>query len=128
MNIAEQIQKVAVNTFLAILPASADDNAAFRMLLTVKVGDEVKPLLLIGNVHGKIEDGHVLAVLNPDKELCEQFIAGVAYTHGILKEIVAKRCDLAILFWIDAYMKVNPVKVYTKYQAKESKPSKFVVK
>jgi hypothetical protein len=127
MNITEQIKQVAVNTFLAILPASGDDNAAFRMLMTVKVGDEVKPLLLIGNVHGKIEDGHILAALNPDKELCERFVAGVAYTHGILKEIVAKRCDLAILFWIDAYMKVNPVKVYTKYEAKKAMPSKFVV-
>ena len=127
MDITEQIKQVAVNTFLAILPASADDDAAFRMLLTVKIGGEVKPLLLLGNVHGKIEDGHVLAVLNPDKELCEQFVAGVAYTHGILKEIVAKRCDLAMLFWIDSYMKVNPVKVYTKYQAKLAMPSKFKV-
>ncbi len=58
MNITEQIQQVAVNTFLAIMPSSADDNGAFRMLMTAKVGDEVKPLLLIGNIHGRVEDGH----------------------------------------------------------------------
>lgn len=128
MDITKQIQQTAVNAFLAFLPASAADNGVFRVLLTAKVDDEVKPLLLIGNAHCRVEDGHCLAVLNPDRELCDRLVAGCAYTHGILKEIVAKRCDLALFVWIDAYMKASPVKVVTKYQAKEAKPAKFVVR
>jgi hypothetical protein len=128
MNTVEQLKEVAVNTFLAMLPASADDNSAFRVLLTTKVDGEVKPLLLIGNAHGAVEDGHCLAVLNPDPALCERLVAGCAYTHGILRELVAMRCDLAMFFQIDAYKKVKPVKLVTKYQAEEAKPAKFAVR
>jgi hypothetical protein len=128
MDIAKKIQEVAVKTFLAIMPASADDDGAFRMLMTVKVDDEMKPLLLIGNAHGRVEDGHCLAVLNPDPDLCTRLVAGCAYTHGILREIVSTHCDLALFLWIDAYQKVKPVKVFTKYQAEAAMPAKFEVR
>jgi hypothetical protein len=128
MDIAKQIQEVAVNTFRAILPASAGDDGTFRVLLTAKVGDEVKPLLLIGNAHSRVEDGHVLAVLNPDKAVCERLAAGCAYSKPILKKIVEKRCDLALDICVDAYTKVNPVKVFTKYQAESPNPAKFTVR
>ena len=128
MNITEQIQQVAVNAFLAILPASADDDGTFRVLMTAKVNGEIKPLLLIGNAHSRVEDGHVMAVLNPDKELCDELVAGCAYSSGLLKEIAGKRCDLLLDVWVDAYMKVNPAKLMTKYQAKVATPGRFKVK
>ena len=66
MNNIEQIKQVAVSTFLAILKNNAGDNGKFRMLITTKIGDEIKPLLLIGTAHSRVEDGHVRAVLKPD--------------------------------------------------------------
>ena len=50
MNNIEEIEQVAVSTFLAILKNNAGDNGKFRMLITTKIGDEIKPLLLIGTV------------------------------------------------------------------------------
>ena len=125
MNNIEQIKQVAVSTFLAILKNNAGDNGKFRMLLTVKVGDEIKPLLLIGTAHSRVEDGHVLAVLNPDSELCDT-LSSSGYYSSLLKEVVGKRCDAALGLWIDAYKKDDAC-VTGKYLSKTAKPAKFAV-
>lgn len=125
MNNIEQIKQVAVSTFLAILKNNAGDNGKFRMLLTVKVGDEIKPMLLLGTAHSRVEDGHVLAVLNPDRELCDT-LSSSGYDSSLLKEVVRKGCDAALGLWIDAYQP-DSVTVTGKYLAQESKPSKFAV-
>lgn len=127
MNIAKQIERIAVTTFLAILRASTENRSGFRILITTTAGGEMKPLLMIGSAHGGIEDGHVVAVLNPDKELCDELQACCGYTPFILKEIVAKRCDMMLHVGVSAY-KSNPIDFVTMYQAQEVKPAKFLVR
>lgn len=68
MDIVEQVKKTAVSSFHNILRASADHNGRFRMVMTTRTGGAEKPLLIVGNAHGIVEDGHCIAVLNPDKE------------------------------------------------------------
>lgn len=125
MNVVETVKQVAVRTFLNALADAPDSNGTFKMLRSVKVGDTVKPLLLVGNAHGKHEDGHCIAVLNPDECLLDQIKAGVGYNH-MLKWIVAKKCDLAIDVWVDAY-KENGISFISKYKARKQQPAKFVV-
>jgi hypothetical protein len=127
MNTAKHLQQIAVNTFLAILRASDQDHSGFRILITMTVDGEMKPLLMIGTAHGGIEDGHVVAVLNPDQDLCDELQACCGYTPFILKEIVAKRCDMMVHIGVSAY-RVNPVDYVTKYQAQVIKPAKFLVR
>ena len=127
MNIAKQIEQIAVNTFLVILRASTENNSGFRILITTTVDGEMKPLLMIGSAHGGVEDGHVVAVLNPDKELCDELQACCGYTPFILKEIVAKRCDMMVHVGVSAY-RDKPVDYVTTYQAQVIKPAKFLVR
>lgn len=127
MSILKQIEQVAVNTFLATLPATTENSSGFKMLITTTVDGGAKPLLLVGTVHGNIEDGHVIAILNPDTDLCDQIKACCGYTPFILKEIVAKRCDMMVDVGISAY-RDKPVDYVTTYQAREAKPAKFLVK
>lgn len=126
MDTAKQIEKVAISTFLATLTATTANSSGFRILITTTIDGSAKPLLMIGTVHGSIEDGHVIAILNPDIELCDQIKACCGYTPFILKEIVAKRCDMMVDVGISAY-KSKPVNYVTTYQAREPKPAKFLV-
>ena len=126
MNTVEQVKQAAVRHFLGVLPSSAGDNGMFRSMSTMHVGGENKPLLLVGNAHSRVEDGHCIAILNPDQELIDKIHAGCAYSSAILKEIVAKRCDLALDVWIDAY-KADGIYLGPVYKSRNPKPAKFVV-
>lgn len=126
MDIVEQIKQTAVNHFLGVLNSSADHNAPFRSLVTTKVGDSIKPLLLIGTAHSKVEDGHCMAFLNPDESLVNELTAGCGYGRMHLKEIVAKRCDLMLDVWIDAYRE-DGVTITSQYKARNAQPAKFAV-
>ena len=128
MNIVEQVKQTAVSSFHNILRASAHHNGRFRMVLTTRAGDTDKPLLIVGNAHGVVEDGHCIAILNPDKELADLIRPGCAYGVGGLKEIVSKRCDLALDLWIDAYKgPEHAVSVIARYKSRKPQPAKFVV-
>jgi hypothetical protein len=127
MNAAQQLKQIAVTTFRAILRASTENSSGFRILITTTVDGEMKPLLMIGSAHGGIEDGHVVAVLNPDKELCDELQACCGYTPFILKEIVAKRCDMMVHVGVSAY-RDKQVDYVTTYQAQKIKPAKFLVR
>ncbi len=125
MTIAEQLQKIAVDFFLCILPHSAGDEGIFKALITVKVGGEVKPALLIGNAHSKYEDGHCTIILNPDEDLVDNIHPS---TSGVpdFRERFSKRCDAVVSVWIDAYKK-DGVSLGQKYISRTFKPAKFVV-
>ena len=125
MSASAQVEKIAVNLWNNALSVSPDDNGPFKMLVSMKTGDSTKPLLLIGNVHGRIQDGYCIAVLNPDKSLCDELVPS-AYGHKLLTEIVAKRCDLMVNIWIDAY-KDKPVSSVRRYTTQKAQPSKFAV-
>lgn len=125
MNNVEQVKQVAVNTWGAALKVSPT-NGTFRTFVTFKTAEGDKPLMLLGITHGKFEDGHCYAVLNPDPDLCDELVAGCSYDSFGLKERVAKRCDLALDVWIDAY-KDNQSSLTTKYVSRSIQPAKFVV-
>jgi len=128
MNVVEQVKQTAVSSFRNILRASAHHNGRFRMVLTTRTGDDDKPLLIVGNAHGVVEDGHCIAIQNPDKDLADLIRPGCAYGIGGLKEIVSKRCDLALDLWIDAYKEPeHAVSIVARYKARNPQPAKFVV-
>ena len=126
MNSVEQVKKVAISIWGAALKVSPE-KGTFRTFVTFKTADGDKPLMLIGTTHSEFEDGHCYAVLNPDEDLCNDLIAGCGYDSFGLKERVAKRCDLALDVWIDAY-KDNKSSLTTVYRARECKPAKFAVR
>lgn len=97
-----QLTTVAESLFRTILRVSAEENGIFRALLTVNLDGTPKPLLVVGSVHPRIEDGECIAVLNPTRDLSEELRGGVAYGGGI-REIVQGRCDAMVNLWIDAY-------------------------
>ncbi len=125
MHITEQLRKIAVDFFLCILPHSAGDNGIFKALLTVNVGGEDKPALVIGNAHSRYEDGHCTIILNPDKDLVDNIRPS---TSGIpcFSHRLSRRCDAAVFVGIDAYKK-DDVSPGQKYVSRTFKPAKFVV-
>lgn len=122
-----EIKEIAVNVFSTLLRVSADHDGTFRLLLTVQVGEFTKPLLILGNAHRKIEDGHCIAILNPDNDVLDQVIAGCAYMGSSLKDVIQGKCDAMIELWIDAYKK-DGVSEISKYQSRSPQPPKFNIK
>jgi hypothetical protein len=127
MNIKAQIQQAAVKFFLGILHSSAGDQAPFKALITVEIDGELKPLLLVGTAHSRVEDGSCIAVLNPDRELVGILSGSYGGNATVFREVVAKRCDLAMTLWIEAY-KDNRVIVGARYRNKTPSPAKFSVR
>ena len=125
-DLVERVTAIAVTHFLAAVSASADHQAPFKFLLTIQVGDEHKPLLLVGTAHGVVEDGSIIAVLNPDGDLVEKLSGSWGCNSAVLREAVAKKCDLALSMWIDAY-RPDGVCLSTRYVARETMPAKFAV-
>lgn len=123
----QQLTDIAVGIFRPVLSVSAESGGTFRILITARVNGEEKPLLLIGNAHSRIEDGHVIAVLNPDAAIVEKLIAGCAYSASLLKSEVAGKCDGMVHLWIDAY-KNDGVSEISRYKAKTPKPPKFEIR
>ncbi|MGE0086574.1 MAG: hypothetical protein AB7S75_19375 [Desulfococcaceae bacterium] len=83
--------------------------------------------LIVGNAHREVEDGHCIAIINPDESLLTQVVAGCAYTGDTLKNIVKGKCDLMIEIWIDVYKK-DGVSEISRYQSRNMEPAKFTVK
>lgn len=125
MDIIEQVKQMAVGYLKGVMTIGPDDDATFRMLITATVGGEVKPLLLLGNGHRKFDDGHCIAILNPDAELVDSLGAGCGYSGFNLKEIVAKRCDVMLDVWVVGETRTT---IGSRYKAHNFRPAKFVVR
>lgn len=117
---------IGVGIFRAALAGSADHAAPFRMLQTTQVGGESKPLLVVGTAHGYVEDGSVLVVLNPEKELVEQLRGSSGANPAIFRETVQKRCDAAVSLWIDAYRRDGVIES-ASYLSRTPAPARFSV-
>lgn len=126
MEIQTQVQHAAVQFFLGVLYSSAGDQAPFKAVITVEIKGEKKPLLLAGTAHNRVEDGSCIAILNPDPELIEMLHGGWGVNTYALKEVIAKRCDFALVLWIEAY-KDNRVVVGARYRNRTPSPAKFKV-
>lgn len=125
----DQLQETVTSLFLAVLKVSADHQGTFRLIVTANVDGEKKPLLVVGNAHKHVEDGHVIGVLNPVEEIVHstKVAAGVTYSGGLLKEIVAGKCDAMVELWVDAY-KNDKVARISSYISRKKQPAKFKVR
>ena len=125
MDIIEQLKQMAVGYLKGVMAIGSDDDATFRMLITATVGGEVKPVLLLGNAHRKFDDGHCIAILNPDAELVDKLGAGCGCSGLNLKDMVTKRCDVMLDVWIQGDMRST---IGCRYRAQYFMPVKFVVR
>jgi hypothetical protein len=129
----DEVQKIAVEVFKSVLRVSggepkSGDHGLFNMMLTTRINGEVKPLLLKGNAHHEIEDGHCIAILNPDPSLSKEVKAGMAYPGDTLKKIVEGRCDYMVDLWIDAYKPDDrQVGEVSSYKSRTPSAAKFKV-
>lgn len=65
----DQLQETVTSLFLAVLKVSADHQGTFRLIVTANVDGEEKPLLVVGNAHRHVEDGHVIGVSTRSRRL-----------------------------------------------------------
>lgn len=108
----DALAAVAVDVLDALIKHAGDGRGPFRCLTTMFMGSDAVPVLMVGTADGKIEDGEVIAILNPAEDLLERFQAGVGYHGPLLKEIVSGKCDAMVHVWLDAYSK-SPTRAKT---------------
>lgn len=125
MELIEQIKQLAAGYCRAAMAIGPDDNGTFRMLSTIDVAGEAKPLLLLGNAHRKYDDGHCIAILNPDAGLADKLVAGCGYNGIHLKEMVTRRCDVMLDVWIQGDSRAT---IGSKYKAHNFRAAQFEVK
>jgi hypothetical protein len=126
MNIVQNVQHTALSTTLALLPVSGSESP-LRALVSLNAGGEVKPLMLVGNLHAGYEDGYVIAILNPDPSLVDEVKPGVAIPTFLLNERVRKRCDLALMIVLNG-PKASEASVIRCYTSRTPQPAKFAVR
>jgi hypothetical protein len=126
-SLVERVKFIAVKHFIAVLGSSADHQAPFKSLITIDIEGKHMRLLLTGTAHGVVEDGSIIAVLNPDQELVDKLSGGWGCNSAIFREAVAKKCDLALNIWVDAY-KPNGVCLITQYVSREPRPDAGLVR
>lgn len=125
MELIDQITQLAVGYCRAAMATGPDDNGTFRMLSTIHVAGEAKPLLLLGNANRKYDDGHCIAILNPDAALVDKLGAGTGYNGTHLKEMVTKRCDVMLDVWVVGETRTT---IGSKYKAHNFRAANFVVR
>lgn len=126
MTLVDQVQKSAAGFLQSVSLMNTGPQAPFKILISVTVDGEAKPLLLVGNVHSDYRDGFAVAVLNPDPDLLDLFQAGVGYGKWAIREFVAQRCDLALLVWIIG-SDDETGSVRRCYRARSPQPAKFAI-
>jgi len=125
-NLVDNLVQAASGIFLATMKYS-EHSGAFRGLFTLNISGTPKPVLVVGTAHGvPNEDGGFIAVLNPDHELAERLHVNCSYAGGLLKEIVAGKCDAMVEVWIETYRN-DKTKVLSKYLARTQSDAKFKV-
>ena len=65
-------------------------------MTTTEIGGEAKPVPVVGNAHAHFDDGHVIAVLNPDKSLADEIKLSIAYGSTNLKGMARGRCEALV--------------------------------
>lgn len=125
----EKVEKVASSLYLCALRSSANESVMFRNLIDFHVDGCKKPLLVLGHAHPSHGDGSCIAILNPDESLVSEIIPGCGYSSSILKEIVTRKCDLALSLWINTDDRRNIWRMIhgTRYKRRESPPAKFTL-
>ena len=94
----DQLKKmfdVATGVMNGVFISMGKPDVYFKKTIELEEGGE-KNLLVVGSVHREYDDGHCVAVLNPDPALVEQLNGGVGYTEPILKDLVVGRCKAMV--------------------------------
>ena len=123
----EKIQEIVLSHMLSSLKNSKAKATATRLITMIDIALVSKPLLIVGTSYQPYEDGHYIAVLNPDESIINKIIAGCSYGGRTLNEIVSGKCDFMLDLSIVVY-KNTRITVANKYQSRSPKPPKFVVK
>lgn len=124
ITLSDKVEKAATNLYLCALESSAQSESTFRMLINIDFDGSIKPLLVAGRAFKSRDEGHLIAVLNPDKNLLNKIIPGCGYGNLILKEIVQGKCDLALALWINTNIDLN-VSRSTQYKSRKPSPARF---
>ena len=129
----EELKRITETVFRSVLSVSAAQGGTFRLLITARVGEAEKPLLMVGNAHSEGEEGHVIAVFNPDEDLMVQVLAGIIYDSSFLipgntslKELVKGKCDAMIHLQMDTDTN-NGVREISSYESRTPKAAKFKI-
>lgn len=122
----EELKEVVTGVFRSILSVSADTCGTFRLLITANISGTAKPLLIVGNAHKHFEDGHAIAILNPDELLLGDVAAGTGYLPtNLLRQIVKDKCDAMLELWITTSTVADGARPYF---ARAFKPAKFSIR
>lgn len=122
----QKITDITKQVFDSILKVSAGTSGKFKLIVMAKFEDEVKPILIIGNAHSDIEDGHSITIVNPEQSLTSELIPGCSYPKDLLKKIVQGRCDAMVELFTETY-KTEPPTELSSYFAKNPQPARFTV-
>lgn len=101
----DALRTAAVSMLDALIATAGQGPSPFRCMTTIHLDAAATPVLMVGTANGGVEDGEAIVLLNPDQDLLERLRPGVAYSGGLLKEIVSGKCDTMLHVWLDAYVK-----------------------
>lgn len=122
----KEVERLALEYMSMVIKTSGLADSLFRSVLEINFDGETKPLLLVGHAHPKIEDGHIIAIVNPDISLISQINPGCAYNRMHLKEMVSKKCDLMLDLFIEVY-KTKKIQHSNHYKQRKSSKPKFKI-
>jgi hypothetical protein len=91
----QQMMDVATGVMNGIFITTGKSDVYFKQMIELEKG-QGKQLLVVGSVHRDYDDGHVIAVLNPDEALLPNLEGGMAYDGALLKYLVAERCKAMV--------------------------------
>ena len=92
----QQMFDVATGVVNGIFATMEKPDVYFKQNIELEL-DGSKNLLVVGSIYRDYNDGHCIAVLNPDARLAGQLNGGVGYPAGILKAMVKRHCDAMAL-------------------------------
>lgn len=96
-----KMENAASQIMDAVMAYSPSDDSYFVLKVGLDTEGQTKPLLIVGNMHRKFDDGNCVVLLNAERSLAEQIKPAVGYSDHILKEIVKGRCEAMSMFhWL----------------------------
>jgi len=115
----DMIQNKAIEQFKSIYEDNKDTNHGFKILKSIKIGEDTKDLLILGIMNTWNRYDTCIAVLNPSQEVIQKLEQGCVYTGNSLKRIVARKCDLMLDLLVKTRKNHWEVKVMRNYQTRK---------
>ena len=115
----DMIQNTAIEQFKSIYKDNRDTNHGFKVLKSIKIGENTKDLLILGIMNTYNRYDTCIAVLNPNQEVIQKLEQGCVYTGNSLKRIVSRKCDLMVDLLVKTFKKDWEVRVMRKYRVRK---------